>query len=75
MVENSETNDIEPALALGMRAIRMSVKESPPVATAAHAVVTSLHATLELMRQWMSADDDRPKDTLGDGPPIDSIHQ
>jgi FMN phosphatase YigB (HAD superfamily) len=42
MIGNSERNDILPALALGMRAIRVAIEEPPPPATAAHALVTSL---------------------------------
>jgi FMN phosphatase YigB (HAD superfamily) len=51
MVGNSEANDIRPAIALGMRVIRVAIEEPPPSSTAAHAVVTSLEAVLGLLRE------------------------
>jgi HAD superfamily hydrolase (TIGR01509 family) len=42
MVGDSEVKDIEPALALGMRAIRVAIEAPAPSASAAHAVATNL---------------------------------
>jgi FMN phosphatase YigB (HAD superfamily) len=64
MVGNSEANDIRPAIALGMRAIRVAIEEPPPPSSAAHAVVTSLQAVLGSVRQWAAIDDDR-RDSTG----------
>jgi putative hydrolase of the HAD superfamily len=52
MVGNSEVKDIQPAIELGMRAIRVAIEEPPPAWSAAHAVVTSLDAVAELIAQW-----------------------
>ncbi len=42
VIANSEVSDIEPAKALGMRAIRVAIDEPPPPATNADYVCTSL---------------------------------
>jgi putative hydrolase of the HAD superfamily len=42
MVGNSETSDIIPAAALGMRTIRVAIEEPRPPVTQADTVVTSL---------------------------------
>jgi FMN phosphatase YigB (HAD superfamily) len=46
MIGNSEANDIRPAISLEMVAIRVAIEEPPPVASAAHAVATSLAEAL-----------------------------
>jgi FMN phosphatase YigB (HAD superfamily) len=53
MVGNSETNDIQPAVARGMRAVRVAIEEPPPSSSAAHAVVTSLEAAACVIRGWL----------------------
>src|SRR5206468_3027215 len=58
MVGNSEPNDIQPAIALGMRAIRVAIEEPPPASSTAHAVVTRLYDALGLFRCWVETDDD-----------------
>ncbi len=58
IVGNSEPNDIQPAIALGMRAIRVAIEEPPPASSAAHAVVTSLYNALGFFRRWVETDDD-----------------
>jgi HAD superfamily hydrolase (TIGR01509 family) len=57
MIGNAEPNDIEPAIALGMRAIRVAIEEPPPAASAAHAVVTSLDAALGIVSNWVATDE------------------
>jgi putative hydrolase of the HAD superfamily len=52
VVGNSEANDIEPAIALGMRAIRVAIEEPPPTASAAHAVASSLDQARSVIRRW-----------------------
>jgi len=52
MIGNSETNDIEPALQLGMRAIRVAIEEPPPRTSAAEAVLTDLGAVGQLIARW-----------------------
>jgi FMN phosphatase YigB (HAD superfamily) len=42
MVGDSETNDIEPAVALGMTAVRVSIEQPMPASSAAHHVCASL---------------------------------
>lgn len=56
MVGNSEGNDIEPAIALGMRAIWVAIEEPPPASSAAHGVVSSLDAARSFVSQWVAAD-------------------
>jgi putative hydrolase of the HAD superfamily len=60
MVGNSEANDIQPAIALGMRAVRVAIEEPLPRSSAAHAVVTSLEAVAYVVRRWAQDDEDRP---------------
>jgi putative hydrolase of the HAD superfamily len=57
IIGNSEANDIQPAVALGMRTIRVAIEEPPPASSAAHAVVTSLEAVLGFVRDWAVSDD------------------
>ena len=52
MIGNSEAKDIEPALALGMRAIRVAIEEPPPARSAAHAVARSLDEVTATLRAW-----------------------
>jgi FMN phosphatase YigB (HAD superfamily) len=52
MIGNSEANDIEPAVLMGMHAIRVAIEEPPPMKTVAHTVVTNLEAALETVRRW-----------------------
>jgi HAD superfamily hydrolase (TIGR01549 family) len=42
MIGDSEVKDIQPAVGLGMPAIRVAIEVPPPASSAAHAVVTSL---------------------------------
>ncbi|MGI9147667.1 MAG: HAD family hydrolase [Chloroflexota bacterium] len=52
MVGNSEENDIEPAVALGLRAIRVAIEEPWPQSSAADRMVTNLAAVSELLSCW-----------------------
>jgi putative hydrolase of the HAD superfamily len=52
MVGDSEVKDIEPALALGIRAIRVAIEESAPASSAAQAVVTSLVDAGRIIEAW-----------------------
>lgn len=56
MIGNSEQNDIEPALALQMRAIRVAIEEPVPEASAAHAIARSLHEAADILRSWAWAE-------------------
>jgi HAD superfamily hydrolase (TIGR01509 family) len=53
MVGNSEPSDIRPAVALGMRAIRVAIEEPPPTSSAADAVATDLEAVLNIVSSWV----------------------
>jgi len=53
MIGNSEEKDVEPALAMGMRTIRVAIEEPKPAASAAHAVVGSLYEVPDVLRVWM----------------------
>ena len=58
MVGDSEANDIEPALALGMAAVRVAIEEPRPARSAAANVCTSLEQVAEiLLTQGASASD------------------
>jgi HAD superfamily hydrolase (TIGR01509 family) len=52
MVGDSEINDIQPAIQLGMRAIRVAIEEPAPTTSAATAVVTRLEAVADLITAW-----------------------
>jgi FMN phosphatase YigB (HAD superfamily) len=52
MVGDSEQADIAPAVALGMRAIRVAIEEPPPDKTSAHAVAGSPSEVAAIIRQW-----------------------
>jgi FMN phosphatase YigB (HAD superfamily) len=57
MIGNSERNDIEPAVALGLRAIRVAIEEPRPTTTAAHAVCENLAEVREILHEWMRGAD------------------
>lgn len=65
MIGNSEANDIEPAIALGMPAIRVAIEEPPPAASAAYAVVTSLDAVLGIVSRWVATHRITPEQPRG----------
>jgi FMN phosphatase YigB (HAD superfamily) len=52
MVGNSEVNDVEPAKALGMRAVRVCIEQPPPVESAADAIATSLNEVAAIIDEW-----------------------
>ena len=52
-IGNSERADIEPAVALGMRAIRVVIEEPIPEVSAADAVTGSLTEVASLLRSWV----------------------
>jgi HAD superfamily hydrolase (TIGR01509 family) len=55
LVGDSEIKDIQPAVALGMRTIRVAIEEPAPDASAAHAVVTSLFQARSILAEWTRA--------------------
>jgi FMN phosphatase YigB (HAD superfamily) len=55
MVGNSEVNDIEPAVKLGMRSIRVAIEEPPPAQSKADLVATTLFAVAEQIERWIEA--------------------
>lgn len=56
MIGDSEENDVLPALALGMRTIRVAIEEDRPAGSAAHAIAASLYEVAEILRSWVEAD-------------------
>jgi HAD superfamily hydrolase (TIGR01509 family) len=52
VVGDSEQNDIVPAIARGMRTIRVAIEEPGPKETAANAVATSLHEAAQILSSW-----------------------
>ncbi len=52
MVGNSEVNDIEPAVKLGMRSIRVAIEEPPPRRTRADVLATSLFDVAQQLERW-----------------------
>ena len=52
MVGNSEVNDIEPAVKLGMRSIRVAIEEPPPGRTCADVLATSLFDVAQQLERW-----------------------
>lgn len=52
VIGNSERNDVEPALALGMRAVRVAIEEPLPMVSTASAVVGSLREIDTILRTW-----------------------
>jgi FMN phosphatase YigB (HAD superfamily) len=63
MVGNSEAGDIQPAVGLAMRAIRVAIEEPPPASSAAHAVASNLAEVLGCVRRWVATDERRPETT------------
>ncbi|HLQ61065.1 MAG TPA: HAD family hydrolase [Candidatus Acidoferrales bacterium] len=55
MVGDNERKDIRPAVAFGMRAIRVAIQEPRPAASDAHAVVTSLPEAASILEAWVKA--------------------
>jgi HAD superfamily hydrolase (TIGR01662 family) len=49
MIGDSETSDIEPAKALGMRAIRVAIEQPRPANSAADAIATNLREVAEIV--------------------------
>jgi FMN phosphatase YigB (HAD superfamily) len=52
MVGNSEENDIQPAVELGMRAMRVAIEEPWPQSSRAHGIVTNLAELSALLGRW-----------------------
>ena len=52
MVGDSEVKDIQPAVAIGMRAIRVAIEQPPPTRTAAQAVATNLVEVRAMIAAW-----------------------
>ena len=55
VIGNSERHDVVPALALGMRAVRVAIEEPLPTTSVASAVVGSLHDVSTILRTWTAA--------------------
>jgi FMN phosphatase YigB (HAD superfamily) len=55
MIGDSEVKDIQPAVGLGMRALRVAIESPPPASSAAHAVVTTLAQAASILTQWAAA--------------------
>jgi FMN phosphatase YigB (HAD superfamily) len=55
VIGNREENDIEPALALGMRTIRVYPDDPEPAASRAHAVVPDLWACAQAVRDMLES--------------------
>lgn len=53
VVGDSEEKDILPAIARGMRAVRVAIEEPVATETAAHALVASLHEVTQVLSSWM----------------------
>jgi putative hydrolase of the HAD superfamily len=51
-IGNSERNDVEPSVALGMRCNRVAIEEPMPEKSAADVVVTSLTDSAQILRKW-----------------------
>ncbi len=56
MIGNSEEKDIQPALALGMRTIRVAIENTKPAASQAHVVVDSLYQAAAVLHDWVAKD-------------------
>ena len=56
MVGNSEANDVQPAMLLGMRTIRVAIEEASPEVTAAEFVATALDEVASTLRRWTGPD-------------------
>jgi FMN phosphatase YigB (HAD superfamily) len=59
MIGNSEEKDIEPAVAHGMRTIRVAIEEPSPERSSAEAVVGRLNQTREILDRWIIEGDVR----------------
>jgi len=55
MIGDSEVKDIQPAVGLGMRAIRVAIEAPRPASSAADAVVTSLSQARSVLTEWAAA--------------------
>jgi FMN phosphatase YigB (HAD superfamily) len=55
MLGDSQFKDIQPAVRLGMRAIRVAIEEPPAASRSAHAVVTSLSQAQSILAEWAAA--------------------
>lgn len=55
MIGNSERNDIAPAVAVGMRGIRVAIEEPEPDITSATSVASSLSDALRTLLHWAGA--------------------
>jgi FMN phosphatase YigB (HAD superfamily) len=53
IVGNSEVNDIEPAVKLGMRSIRVAIEDPPPGRTCAKVLATSLFDVAHHLECWV----------------------
>lgn len=56
VIGNKEANDIEPALALGMRAILVYPDDPPPVTTRANAVAPDLRTCAQALRDMLGSE-------------------
>lgn len=56
VIGNKEVNDVEPALALGMRAILVYPDDPPPVTTRADAVAPDLRACAQALRDMLGSE-------------------
>jgi FMN phosphatase YigB (HAD superfamily) len=52
VVGNSEVSDIEPAVKLGARSIRVAIEEPPPLQTSADVLATSLFDVALQLGRW-----------------------
>jgi len=52
VIGNSEVKDIQPAVAMGMRAIRVAIEEPLSASSAAQASASNLSDVGEILRGW-----------------------
>jgi FMN phosphatase YigB (HAD superfamily) len=55
MIGDSEVKDIQPAVGMGMYAVRVAIETPPPASSAAHAVVTTLAQAASILTRWATA--------------------
>jgi FMN phosphatase YigB (HAD superfamily) len=55
IIGDSEIKDIQPAVSLGMYAVRVAIETPPPASSAAHAVVTTLAQAATILTEWATA--------------------
>jgi FMN phosphatase YigB (HAD superfamily) len=55
MIGDSEVKDIQPAVGIGMHAIRVAIETPAPANSAAHAVVTTLAQAASILTRWAPA--------------------